>query len=242
MSRLPLVLAVIAIPCLLSGCATDAQRQGQAMRDNYRLTYTALNSCVRGITERDEYAILRRHAPLDINTATLEQQTDTSFISDDEANATFPRHALIMECRESALNQIAVTNPSLIPVMSNGMARADENLIDLITKKETWGEFVVRQKKMTEEFIRNFNAEVRVIDAQLNQSHASEIANRQAAIAAISQLANVAARVTSLAAQQRAPNAQLQQQQEALRARAALDREVKNLNCHMNANGIPCGQ
>ncbi len=94
--RRPLIaslLTLILVP-FLSGCATQAQREYSAIRENNQSAGAQLITCAAAVYNSPEAAILRPHRPLKLTGATLQQMADTSQAADPEIQAilvTYPR-------------------------------------------------------------------------------------------------------------------------------------------------------
>jgi predicted transcriptional regulator len=85
------------------------------------------------------------------------------------------------------LNQISQTTPSLVPIYASLYAKGEGSLVDLIQKKQSWGEHLRRVKDAVVEAKLQISQENQRIVAGLNHSHEAELARRQAAANAMSQ-------------------------------------------------------
>ncbi len=126
---------------------------------------------------------------MDVRQATLEQLSDASKITKVEAAAIFKVHPRLQECRHSALDQIAQTTPTFVPILANEYSKNDLLLVDLIQRKISWGEELKRARELVADATAELMQEGERIDAGLEQSHEAELARRQAAFNALSQYA-----------------------------------------------------
>lgn len=180
-------MSLLAIAGLIAGCATAAQRQYQTMASNIQSARQTLQACVQTQYDSAEYEPLRKRIPLNINHATLEQLADRNLASDEEIKVIFATHPKIQSCRQDFLNQISQTTPTLVPVYATIMGKGENSLVDLIQKKQSWGDHLRRVKEAVNEGNVQIAEESKRITAGLNQSHEAELARRQAAADAFRQ-------------------------------------------------------
>jgi hypothetical protein len=182
-------IGVLAIAASLVGCATAAQRQYQAMASNNRTAVQDLQECSTTIYNSPEFAPLRKHAPYKASDATLEQLSDNSLATDEEVKTILEIHPQLQSCRKQALDRIAQSTPTLIPIWLGVLSKSEDSLIDLIQKKQSWGSHVRRARDLTIAATVELQTEGRRIVAGLQQSHEAELAQRQRAAEALAQWA-----------------------------------------------------
>jgi hypothetical protein len=98
-------------------------------------------------------------------------------------------HPPLQSCRQNFLNQISETTPSLVPIIAVMLVKSEDSLVDLIQRKQSWGQHVRRVSDASVEASAPVQAEEQRIIAGLSQSHEAELARRQAAIDALAQYA-----------------------------------------------------
>lgn len=179
----------VATLVALTGCATQAQRQAQAISTSWQSISAQVQACVTTVQLSEEAAPIRRHTPLKIQDATLQQLTDPAKATDDEIAAIYVTHPKVQECRSTELDALSRTTPIMVPVLVDLFNRSDQNLIALLEKKITWGEGNQRQKDLFVEAQKSIAAAAQQINASLQQSHEAELARRQAAANALAQWA-----------------------------------------------------
>src|SRR5437016_14446110 len=96
-SRLALTMALIT-PILSGGCATQAQRQFQAMKIGNQEHAAQYKACAVSIYNSPEYALLRPHLPTSAADATLQQLSDPSFATPSEVETIFSTHPKFQQC------------------------------------------------------------------------------------------------------------------------------------------------
>jgi hypothetical protein len=181
------VAIVIAVSLLAGACATAAQRQYQAMATNGQSSSQSLQACVRPVWDAPENAPLRARMPFKVIDATLQQMSDKDFASDEEIQTILVVHPKLNSCRQAFLTQLSQTSPSISVLYASTFADNEHHLIDLIDKKERWGEYVRGAKQRVTELQLRLTQESQRITAGLDQSHQAELARRQAAANAMSQ-------------------------------------------------------
>jgi hypothetical protein len=177
--------SVTTIAALLAGCATAAQRQYQTMASNNQSSVQDLRICSETVYNSPEFAPLRRHLPFKVTDATLEQLSDNSLARDDEIKIILSLHPQLQSCRKQALDRIAQSTPTLVPIMLGVVTKGEDSLIDLIQKKQSWGSHVRRVRDVVISGTTELQVEGQRIMAGLQQSHEAELAQRQAAAQAM---------------------------------------------------------
>jgi hypothetical protein len=174
-------LSVAGVAVILAGCATAAQRQYQAMATNNRSAVQEFQACAETVYNSPDYAPLRRHVPFTVTDATLEQLSDNSFATDNEIRLILEAHPKIQACRQQALDRVTQSTPSLAAILATLYAKGDDSLIQLISKRRTWGEHTRQVRDLAIEGRSELTAEAQRVTAELQQSHEAELAQRQAA-------------------------------------------------------------
>jgi hypothetical protein len=180
-------VAIIVI--LIAGCSTAAQQQYQAIASNNRSAVQELQACSLVIYDSPEFAPLRRHVPYKATDATLEQLSDNSLATDDEIKIILSVHPHLQSCKKQALDRIAQSTPTLVPIMLRVVSKGEDSLIDLIQKKQSWGAHVRRGRDVATAGTAELQTEGQRIVAGLQQSHEAELAQRRQAAEALAQWA-----------------------------------------------------
>ena len=111
--RGPNAAIAILMAGLLAGCATAAQRQYQAMATGNQAILAQIKSCVTDAYDAPESAPLRPHFPLDLRDLSLAQLSDQSPPTKQEITAVLTMHPRIQTCRQTALDGLMNTAPSV---------------------------------------------------------------------------------------------------------------------------------
>jgi hypothetical protein len=171
---------------LLVGCATQAQRQFQAIKTSNQKYAEELKTCVANVHNSLEYAPLRDHLPLNASDVTLQQMSDNTFATPTEVQAIFATHPLLQACRKAVLSGLAQSEPSLVPILIASYKKGEDDLLALTQQKMTWGDYVRRARDRSTETQAALLAEDRSVVSGLQQEHQAEIAQRQRAAEALS--------------------------------------------------------
>ena len=176
---------IVSTLLLLVGCATQAQRQFQAMKTSNQDYLGEMKTCVTNVYNSPESAPLRDHRPLDPSDITLQQMSDKTFATPTEVQAIFAVHPLVQACRKAILNGLAQSEPSLVPILIALYNKGEDDLLVLIQQKMTWGDYVRRWRDRWTETQAALLAEDRNVVSGLQQEHQAEIAQRQRAAEAL---------------------------------------------------------
>lgn len=170
---------------LLCACATQAQREAQAIRTNAHEIVQNLKTCADTAYNSPEFAPLRAHIPLTLADVTLQQLSDPSFASSEEIRAILINYPELQQCRKNFLTGLSATEPSTVPIFAATFNRNDDDLLRLMQHKMTWGKYVrlVRDRAVeTQAAVEEQEAQ---IFGQLRQEHQAELAQRQRAAEAL---------------------------------------------------------
>lgn len=176
-------LTIVAL-LLLTGCATAAQRQYQAMETGNQALLTQLNTCARADYNAPEAAPIRRHIPLEMQAISPAQLSNPSFATNDEIPAIVWFHDRVSLCRKQGMEGLVHTTPSFVPIFAKAFSAADDDTLLLIQRKMAWGEVVRRARDRVTALAAELEAEHQRIAGGLQQQHGAEVAARQQAVAA----------------------------------------------------------
>jgi hypothetical protein len=172
---------MLTIAALLAGCATAAQRQYQAMATGNRAAGQEMYACAMAVYDSAEFAPLREHIAIPPDRPSLEQLSDPSPATDGQIRLLLAAHPKVQACRQQLLDRLTASTPSFAAILATLYAKADDSLIQLISKKESWGEHTTQVRDLAVEARNELTAEAERITAALQQSHEAELAQRQAA-------------------------------------------------------------
>lgn len=181
--RLTVIAALFSVS--LCGCATQAQRQFQAIKTGNQEHGAQFKACAASIYNSPEFASLRPHVPPSASDTTLEQLSDPSFATPSEVQAIFSTHPKFQECRKALLNGLAQSEPSLVPILTAAYNKNEDDLLALIQRKVAWGEYTHLIRDRATETQATIQAEDRRVVSGLQQEHQTEMAQRQRAAEAL---------------------------------------------------------
>ncbi|MFQ5853516.1 MAG: hypothetical protein ACE5JU_23405 [Candidatus Binatia bacterium] len=171
---------------VLSACATQAQIQAQRLTaDMERINKDALQ-CVEAANAHPSASVISEKSILRGDQEfTLSMISDTSYITQEEADAVTTVHARKQPCREIQVNSLQERLPELAVVTANAYAEHDEFLVKLMARDLTWGEFNQLKRRIINEYNADALRVGRKIESALIQSHQYELGQRRAAAVAL---------------------------------------------------------
>ena len=180
---------IIFICMLLAGCATQAQRQFQTMKTGNEANAAQLKECSAAVYNSADYAPLRPHLPASLSDATLQQLSDSSLANPEEVHAVYVTHPQAQQCRKVFLTNLARTEPSLVPIFTASYNQADDDLLALIQRKLSWGDYLRHGRDRVAQLQAKAQAEDQRVVGELKQENQAELAQRQRAAEALAQWA-----------------------------------------------------
>ena len=171
--------SVFAIAALLGGCATVAQREYQLMATGNRAAAQEMNACAMAVYDAPEFAPLRAHIALPPDRPSLEQLSDANPATEEEIRLLLAAHPKVQTCRQQLLDRLTVSTSSFAAILATIYAKADDSLILLISKRASWGEHTRQVRDLAIDGRSELTAEAQRITSQLQQSHETELAQRQ---------------------------------------------------------------
>jgi hypothetical protein len=179
-----LLLAVSA----LVGCATAAQRQAKQIVAGQQEAVAQNKACLAAVLAKPEYAPLLPHTPnLETGQHTMAQLTDETIPSAEDARLVAASFDEANSCFGRFLTALSTVRPDLVPIFADAKAKATAASVLLVERKITWAEGARRGEENVNDLRRQIEAANQRLSAQLNASSQAEMAQRQAAAAAIMQ-------------------------------------------------------
>jgi hypothetical protein len=186
MNRAPLIFAAMV---LLSGCATQAQRQFEAIKTGKQAIGAQFNMCREAIYNSPEFSSLRIHLPLDSTGTTLQQLSDQSLAMPTEVQTILSVYPKFKECLQAVLNGVAQTEPSVAPILTAAYTKYEDDVLALAQRKISWGDFVRRGRDRSIETQAATQAAEQQIVSGLQREHHAEIEERRRAAEALAEWA-----------------------------------------------------
>lgn len=166
----------VALVGTLIGCAAIQQQQAAA----------DAKACFATLEQSPEVMILLRRVPKDAADATLQQLSDPSFISQDEAAALTAYHPRAKFCQTQFVERLQTSAPTLAPIFAQSYRDQDNLLLSLIGHQMSWGEFNRRSRDLKLLYQSRFVEEQQRLTAEASARNAGLI-QALATAAAISQ-------------------------------------------------------
>jgi hypothetical protein len=152
-------------------------------------TKMSLQTCRENIANNPQYAPISAKTVLgsDAGDMPLEMLTDKTTASKSEIGLIYKAHKEIQDCRKIALEGLAKVHPIAVGPAIEAFDEQDKLLVELIGDKITWGTYNQQSKTLAAQTKLKLSQAGQQIDAQLQNQHQAEIAQRQQAAAAIQQ-------------------------------------------------------
>ena len=199
-----LIVGSLTLAASITGCATQAQRQGQQMMSGAQASSAQYEACVATAFNDPRYSDLRRNLPMNAGEATLAQMANEARASPVEVGQLGDLHGQLTGCRRTALSQMANIAPAIVTVLAESFDNSDKNMLALAQHRISWGQYNEKQRQILRGQQVGMGEAGRGIEAQLNNSHQQELMQRQVATQAI---ANGLATSAAIMRQQQAINA-----------------------------------
>ena len=178
------IMVVLAV--FVTGCATHAQREWQRILVESELAKKTMDDCYRPLDATPARQLLqKRFIYDDADPQKIHKLTINDYISAEETAALLEHSAAIQPCRQAALEAVAKVHPAYVVLFANMFADADSAIVKVIQKQLTIGEANQYVLDRRNHYNSEFLAVTQRIQADLNQSHQYEIAQRQQAARAL---------------------------------------------------------
>ena len=171
---------------LVTGCATQAQREIQARNDATELGNKQGAACQAAVQEKPEYAEVLALLPVfNVEAMPLGAKLNASYANDQQADALIALRIDMQHCAEIRYAAWQATAPETVAIFREGNAAVDEIFASLIRRQATWGEGASRLQKATSATIMQVRKHEAGAMALANSSHAAEMQRRASIAGAI---------------------------------------------------------
>ena len=180
-------LSALYVACIiLSGCATQAQRQYQQLDMQYHSALSSMDSCIQPLLETAVVHRLRESFLLDTNDPrVVEKLALKTYVTQQEAKDVIDFSALRKPCHKLAIEEFGKIHPEYVVSLARIFAEADADLAKAINKELTIGDINQRTIDRVNRWQAEFSQIGQRIASQLNQAHQYELAQRQLAAQAL---------------------------------------------------------
>jgi hypothetical protein len=185
-------LIVVFFACVLvCSCQTAAHRQSVSIQEGSQSAQQRAKDCFSKITANPAYKSFAQHMPLSGTVyPTLTQLADDNLPTAEDAKIIIALHNDMAPCRERLIEDTMKINPGFIPTMLQFYNGSDLIMVNLMQRKITWGEANKNRSALINDFMAKMQVVGSQIDRELAASNQAELAQRQAALNALSQWAN----------------------------------------------------
>jgi leucyl-tRNA synthetase len=176
------IVIIVVAAVALAGCATPAQRKAVTIRNGTEGAAQQMKVCVtaaRSMQGAD--AVATKYAE-DSSQPSLQQLTDSNLPNDGEVKALFMVHDAVQQCRANFVTALSSVAPTLANVFVESYQKSDSQLVLLVQKKQTWGEYNKAVQQIAVEARGELTKAGQQIDASLQRENAQEVAQQQRAV------------------------------------------------------------
>jgi hypothetical protein len=159
MTRKASSISIFAI-ALLSGCAVAPPGPS-----GFQLAKQQLDVCVSRVRASPEFQPVIRAGHFVSTKPTLDQITDTRFATNEEIEAIHLTHPRMEDCRAAFVNDVSRNAPTIAPIFTTEFAKNEDSLVDLLQKRQSWGEYFRRSREVAAEAQAQLGAEVQSLVA-----------------------------------------------------------------------------
>jgi hypothetical protein len=182
-------LAWVAISVLcLSGCATGAQQQAAKMNEAAQVMRADAIAARDRAAALPSYQVLKdKIPPLDGSSPSMGLQTNASKPDPEEVAALLEFHRDgLSPWRAVVLQDFAKIHPAYAAVAAETYATGDQQYARLVRREISWGEYATSSTQRATAMRVALLRVDQQIKTELNNAHAYEVQQRQAAAAALS--------------------------------------------------------
>jgi len=177
-----LILSLISM-YILSGCATTAQIQYNRIFAQYKSTAEAFEKCIAPIKSSPFHRRLEERFILDPDDdpRLLEKLTITGYATEQEIKDILEYSAMSKPCEKQVLEGMEQVHPEFRTILAKFITEDYMDMAKVIKKELTVAEMNQRTLDRTNRARAEASRLSQRIMAQLNQSHQSQVAERQRA-------------------------------------------------------------
>jgi hypothetical protein len=159
MTRKASAISILAI-AVLSGCAA-----APAGPSGFQLAKQQLDACVTSVRDSPEFQPIIKTGHLVSTRPTLDQMADTRLATNEEIEAIRLTHPRMEECRAAFVNDVSRNAPTVASIFVTRLAKNEDSLVDLLQKRQSWGDYFRRDRDTAAEAQAQLGAEIQSLVA-----------------------------------------------------------------------------
>lgn len=133
--------------CMMAAGYTLESPQARAVTLSAKPIFAQFSVCARTVYDAPEADVIRSKLPFDATTATAEQISDPSYVTEPEIAALNALHPRAKACRQDLLAALTPVAPAIVPVLSKSYKASDGYVASLEAGKISWGAFTTLRKQ-----------------------------------------------------------------------------------------------
>ena len=178
-------IAIVLLGLTLAGCVPQQQRE----------MVQATTICLQAVYDSPEGAPLRAHQPFNVRDASLAQLANPAFATPAEVAAITAIHPRYQACQKELLDRMSSLAPSEAPIFAKHFRNTDDDLLSVVQRRMTWGDFTRRPRDRSAASQVLVVAEERRLAAE-DQARATAVLQELAIAAALRQATQPVAQPT----------------------------------------------
>jgi hypothetical protein len=183
----PTMLAILLVSSL-SGCATEAQRHMDSVRQATELGNERGRACFALVRANQTYLEVLTFFPvLDSEAMPLATTLNQSYATPDQATTLVALNRDVQACRELRYVAWQDTDPVSVSIFRDGDVEENEIYAGLVRRQISWGDAASRLQKTARFTIARVRKNEANMRADAEQSHSAELGRRAVIGAAIQQ-------------------------------------------------------
>lgn len=123
----------------------------EALKAQYADQRTALQQRVNERCANPAFAVIFQHSACRVNDTTLENLSDTTFVTDEQKPALSAYAKELQDFDERDVQLLRSSRPAWVPIEQRSESEVQNNLALLYQGKETWGEYNQARKRLAQE-------------------------------------------------------------------------------------------
>jgi hypothetical protein len=170
------------------GCSTVAQEKAAYIGQNLATIIIKFDTCTHTVVNNPNYqGVVDRLGLKNLPHYTRAQLSDEGFANDEEFSSLIKYHNETAICRQQLIMDYMTVDPGAIPILTEYWQAYDCVLVDLITRKVTFGEANKKHAALLSAFILKVHAHYSQVVRDLAAAHDGDMQQRPSAFLALSQ-------------------------------------------------------
>lgn len=165
----------------LAGCATSADREQSRMQTAMNQGSTAIAECSQRVKSTPEYAAIGRRLDREAGPVSLQERASKAKATDAEIAQIYALHAATQPCWKLRIESASNVSPLFAGVFAARFTAADRNLLRLVKREITWGDYHLAEEADAQKYLAEGRAIAQGLESRIAASREAELERRQRA-------------------------------------------------------------